>query len=700
MAVVILSSLLFAAIVNFSVVFCWSNGGYSDDPSDAEYGTHDWIAHHALDWLPLTEKQFVLDNLANYLYGTELPDNGGAPDGIGDRFKHHVYYSANGFLQDDASAVRAQEEYSVAVDFFMLGDLANATKRLGVMTHYIVDLAVFGHVMSPNTDWGDEIHHSDYEAYVNTRTDSYHDEFNTFLVFDGVLNHVSAYDAALTLAYDTTFDVDGAFTCVWMDQNYNWSSPTFKNRCTESLNLAVNLVADVLHTFYLEMQGTTHFIIVPFHYQDTDYYCGPACLEMIFDYYGEDINQSEIADVARTFPYVTFTDELRRAAHFSNISTSKGGEMPENITGYSLRKIGYAASESFNMDLTQLKSHIDQDKPLILLMWYSTTHVYGHYRVVTGYNETHVFLHDPWNNIIWGGRYGGASLALNYSTFLDLWSYYDNWTLCVSPWTVNVSAPTYIRLETPFQIDATIAYPQALQDALDNYPASSCNATITLPANLTLAPGETSRKTVGTSILEAGANSTVGWMLRTNSSAVYTVTVEVEGLVSGSVWSHNGYPAYTYSDRIGVEANFSMELHEDNNAPIISIPSRIPEGQVQPNQEVEISVNITDLESGVKNATIYYNLNSSQTWVRIVMDCNSTSTFYNVTIPGQPEETYVRYRIVAFDEVGNNATLDGTEPYCVYQVIPEFPSFAIIPLFMTAILLAAIVYGKKRSNYL
>jgi len=36
-----------------------------------------------------------------------------------------------------------------------------------------------------------------------------------------------------------------------MDQNYNWNNPSFKSRCGESLNLAVNLIADVLHTFYV-----------------------------------------------------------------------------------------------------------------------------------------------------------------------------------------------------------------------------------------------------------------------------------------------------------------------------------------------------------------------------------------------------------------------------------------------------------------
>jgi len=33
-------------------VWAWSNGGFSADPSNPDYGTHDWIAQHALDWMP------------------------------------------------------------------------------------------------------------------------------------------------------------------------------------------------------------------------------------------------------------------------------------------------------------------------------------------------------------------------------------------------------------------------------------------------------------------------------------------------------------------------------------------------------------------------------------------------------------------------------------------------------------------------
>jgi hypothetical protein len=263
---VAIASILILTSLGGLVVSGWSNGGYSADPTHPDYGTHDWIAEHALDWLPQQEKQFLLDNKASYLYGTELPDNGQAPDGIGDTANHHVYYSASGVLQDDAAAVRAREEYANAVIAFNAGNLSEAAKRLGIVAHYIADMTVFGHVMGAATAWGAEQHHSDYENYVETRTNSYQDDFNSFLVFDGSLTMTTAYDATKTLAYDTTFGGSSGYSCVWMDTHYDWDNQAFKNCAGESLNLAVNAVADVLHTFSSELviPEFSPWIILPF----------------------------------------------------------------------------------------------------------------------------------------------------------------------------------------------------------------------------------------------------------------------------------------------------------------------------------------------------------------------------------------------------------------------------------------------------
>lgn len=229
----------------------WSNGGYSDDPSNPDYGTHDWIAQHALDWLPDAEKWYILDNFAGYLYGTELPDNRQAPDGIGDTSLHHVYFNSNKELTDDTAAQRAMTEFNNTRNKLEAQDFKNAAKNAGIMTHYIADMAVFAHVMGVTTDWGKETNHDAFEDGANGYMSSYSSAFTGFLVYDGSLLEASAYKATVMLAYETTFD-NMTYTAVWMDQNYDWNNPRFMDRVGELLNFAVNYIADVLHTLSVQ----------------------------------------------------------------------------------------------------------------------------------------------------------------------------------------------------------------------------------------------------------------------------------------------------------------------------------------------------------------------------------------------------------------------------------------------------------------
>lgn len=238
-------------------VWAWNNGGYTEPGNIPQLATHDWIALHAASWLPENESWWILDGpdcLSNYLLGTELPDNGVHPWGIGDTALHHVYYDASENLEDDSSAVRAQSEFNMALAFLEEGNYSAAALHAGIMSHYIVDVGVFGHVMGSGTDWGSETHHSDYESHVETRTNEYPmDDFSVYLSYDGDLSEIDSYNATLKIAYDTTFDVDGYLTCIWMDTYYDWSNATFRNRAGESLNLCVNYLTDVLHTLYTRM---------------------------------------------------------------------------------------------------------------------------------------------------------------------------------------------------------------------------------------------------------------------------------------------------------------------------------------------------------------------------------------------------------------------------------------------------------------
>ena len=133
--------------------------------------------------------------------------------------------------------------------------------------------------------------------------------------------------------------------------------------------------------------------------------------------------------------------------------------------------------------------------------------------------------------------------------------------------------------------------------------------------------------------------------------------------------------------------------------PTIGIPSRQPAGDVQPYQSVKVSVNITDSVSQVKNVTLYYTLNNGTSWENpMPMDYNLTTNFYETIIPGQQPNTWVKYKIIAYDQAGNNETLAETSPYCAYQVVPEFPSFTATLILMAAILLTTAIHKGKQSG--
>ncbi|MGB9778322.1 MAG: C39 family peptidase, partial [Candidatus Bathyarchaeales archaeon] len=408
--------------------------------------------------------------------------------------------------------------------------------------------------------------------------------------------------------------------------------------------------------------GEGHFIGVPFYYQAKTYYCGPAALQMVFDYFGENVSQLEIAEVARTVPYLTYTDELRRAAHFSNISTSMGSEMAENITGYSARKLGYAAFEMFGMTLDDLKALIDRDFPVILLMRWVPDEPYGHFRVAVGYNATHVFLHDPWNNIEWGGDYGGPNLPMNYTFFDEMWNYFGHWGLFVSPWNVRVEVPSNVYAGQSFTVTATVLYPCPPQTPIYIYEASTCNATIILSEGLVLADGESPTKNLGE--IYAGGTVQTSWKIKAERPGNYSISVEAEGKISGVVGEKTDVgPGYQYDDRIGgygssfVNAEVASHIYIDAIRPTEGAPRT--EGVIQGGGATPNGM-VVALLSGPINQTVVVNITLGWT----VADANGywsiPFTVPNVT-PGE-------YNVSVVDN--STLTSDSTKFY----VLPTAPA--------------------------
>ena len=516
------------------------------------------------------------------------------------------------------------------------------------------------------------------------------------------------------------------------------------------------------------------YISVPYHRQINGYYCGPAALEMVFDFYGPDIPQLEIADVARTAADGTYTSDMIRAAHFSNLSTSVGNEMPGSIIGYTARKTGYVAFECYDMTIEELKSLIAEGYPIVVLTTW-------HFRVAVGFNSTHITFQDS---------YYGEMFNMTYQAFDTDWDYSSHWGLFVRPWEVKVATLENVLVGSVFNVTATITYPAPPPFNANQYPASTANATLTLPAGLTLVSGEMAKKTIDAGSLSTGESANVTWAVRADALGNYTISVEAEGKVTGFVPPIPSYPeSYTYEDRIGgfsqgavtvisstdktapttsdnyddlwhgadftitltstddlsgvaetyykindgttktvstdgqplittEGANNTLEywstdnagneenhhvltgIRLDKTAPTIGIPSREPAENVQPSQSVKVSLNVTDFTSQVKNVTLYYTLSNGTSWEEpIPMDLDLLlQDLYEATIPGQQASIWVRYQIIAYDQAGNNATLEGIQPYLVYQVVAEYPSFLILPLFMIATLLAVIIYKRKYTS--
>lgn len=336
------------------------------------------------------------------------------------------------------------------------------------------------------------------------------------------------------------------------------------------------------------------FISVPYHPQSKYYYCGPASLEMVFDFYGPDISQIEIADVARTAPDGTYTCDMVRAAHFSNLSTSVGREMTGNVTGYTARKLGYAAFEHWGMTIDELKSLIDSGFPVIVLTTW-------HYRVAVAYNSAYITFQDSWygrmHNMTWG------SFDVN-------WDYSNHWGLFISPWKVEVSTLENILLGNVFNVTVTITYPAPPPFHRDQYPASVANAIITLPAGLVLVSGETAKKTIGIGDLAVGASANVTWTVQATSLGNYTVSVEAEGKVNGFVPPLPSYPEfYRYEDRIGGYTGFNVTVLPRSPTKLLDELARTVESWnldkgIETSLTSKLQASYRSLERGNQNAPV------------------------------------------------------------------------------------------------
>lgn len=167
-----------------------------------------------------------------------------------------------------------------------------------------------------------------------------------------------------------------------------------------------------------------------FHYQVAVNSCGPACVHMVLDFFDVDPlpSQEELASEMNTTIYeYAYTDYVPQPFASRNIAIVFDGHLDND----------------FPVALRQLKGNISLNRPAILLMWYDTSNQTSHYRVVTGYNQTGLFFHDPANPEYGYCFYSGPNIFLNNTLVEKLWTKHDNWALILQ------SSPPYTPQPSP-----------------------------------------------------------------------------------------------------------------------------------------------------------------------------------------------------------------------------------------------------------
>jgi hypothetical protein len=153
-----------------------------------------------------------------------------------------------------------------------------------------------------------------------------------------------------------------------------------------------------------------------------------------------------------------------------------------------------------------------------------------------------------------------------------------------------------------------------------------------------------------------------------------------------------------------MDSNHTLEAHFiDNTPPEMSDPWQDPPANsVQPFQNVTVWVNVTDYGTGIKNVTLWYSINNGTSWTILNMTAlpipSDSWITYEATIKGYENCTWITYKIIAYDNAGNNATKDNNGYDYQYHVIPEFPSMPILILLILTTLITTTLWKTKRKR--
>ena len=229
---------------------------------------------------------------------------------------------------------------------------------------------------------------------------------------------------------------------------------------------------------------------------------------------------------------------------------------------------------------------------------------------------------------------------------------------------------------------------RAITITVDNTaPASSINH----PANNTYVRGPVTISVTGEDVnleeigLYVNGTLLAYWII----SGTYTYDWDTTKLADGSYEIR-----LLVKDRAGNVYSTHVIVTVDNTEPTIGELTISPEAPTE-EDDVTVKVNVTDALSGVKEVILSYSTDGGATWSNMTMTLGPDG-YYTATIPRQPAETTVLYKIYAFDTAGNHAM----SPECSYTVRAKPAPLVIIASTIVglAVIIALVVLWRRRGR--
>ena len=194
----------------------------------------------------------------------------------------------------------------------------------------------------------------------------------------------------------------------------------------------------------------------------------------------------------------------------------------------------------------------------------------------------------------------------------------------------------------------------------------------------------------------------------TTSSSAYFLYVDTYwNRATGALYevyeNHTGYTTKGETTYATIETTHIYVVGgvPDSNKPAIG-DINIQPSSPTPEDDVTVSVLVSDDGSGVKEAHLYYSIDGGSTWSQVSMTVVGST--YEATIPRQNDSVAVQYYIAAFDDSMNKAT-SAAKSYTVTKRQTDTPvSFdpfliAVIGAIIAALGVGAFLVQRKRRTH-